>query len=68
MVDRGNMSVGDLVGSQLQGEDGFAGQRSSHFGLCVAVDCGWLRDKSMKRRSGQKCFVVMGGRRNGRSP
>ena len=37
MVDRRNMSVEDLIRSQLKSEAKSAGQRSSHFELCIAV-------------------------------
>ena len=38
MVDRRNMPVEDFIRSQLQSEEEFTDQRSSHFRLCVAVD------------------------------
>ena len=36
MVDRKNTPVGDLIQSQLQSEEEFTDQRSSHFKLCKA--------------------------------
>ena len=38
MVDRRNMSVEDLIRSQLKSEEKFTDQRSSHFKLCIAVN------------------------------
>ena len=38
MVDRRNMPVEDLIRSQLQPEEEFTDQRSSHFKLCIAVN------------------------------
>ena len=35
MVDRRNMSVEDLIRSQLKSEEKFTDQRSSHFKLCI---------------------------------
>ena len=37
-VDRRNMPVEDLIRSQLQNEEEFPDQRSSHFKLCIAVN------------------------------
>ena len=37
VVDRMNMPVEDLIRSQLQSEEEFTDQRSSHFKLCIAV-------------------------------
>ena len=45
MVDRKNMSVEDLIRSQLQSEE-FTDQRSSHFKLCIAVNFKSLWKKS----------------------
>ena len=38
MVDRRNMPAEDLIRSQLQSEEEFTDQRSSHFKLCIAVN------------------------------
>ena len=38
MVDRRNTPVEDLIRSQLQSEEEFTDQRSSHFKLCLAVN------------------------------
>ena len=38
MVDRRNMSVEELIRSQLKSEEKFTDQRSSHFKLCIAVN------------------------------
>ena len=38
MVDRRNMPVEDVIRSQLQSEEEFTDQHSSHFKLCVAVN------------------------------
>ena len=38
MVDRRNMPVEDLIRSQLQSEEEFTDQRSSHFKRCIAVN------------------------------
>ena len=38
MVDRRSMPVEDLIRSQLQSEEEFTDQRSSHFKLCIAVN------------------------------
>ena len=38
MVDRRNMSVEDLIRSQLQSEEKFTDRRSPHFKLCIAVN------------------------------
>ena len=38
VVDRRNMPVEDLIKSQLQSEEEFTDQRSSHFKLCMAVN------------------------------
>ena len=37
-VDRRNTTVEDLVRSQLQSEEEFTDQRSSHFKPCIAVN------------------------------
>ena len=49
MVDRRNMPVEDLIRSQLQREEEFTDQRSSHFKLCVAVNFKHCRKKSTPR-------------------
>ena len=36
MADHRNMPVEDLIRSQLQSEEEFTDQRSSHFKLCIA--------------------------------
>ena len=46
MVDRRNMPVEDLIRSQLQIEEKFSDQRSSHFKLCIAVNFKSLQEKS----------------------
>ena len=46
MVDRRNMPVEDLIRSQLQSEEEFTDQRSSHFKLCIAAHF-----KSLQKRS-----------------
>ena len=46
MVDRRNMPVEDLIRSQLQSEEEFTDQRSSHFKLCIAVNFKSLQKKS----------------------
>ena len=46
MVDRRNTPVEDLIRSQLQSEEEFTDQRSSHFKLCVAVVSSHCRKKS----------------------
>ena len=38
MVDHRNTPVEDLIRSQLQSEEKFTDQRSSHFKLCIAVN------------------------------
>ena len=38
MVDRRNTPVEDLIRSQLQSEEEFTDQRSSHFKLCIAIN------------------------------
>ena len=38
MVDRRNMSVEDLIRSQLKTEEKFTNQRSFHFKRCIAVN------------------------------
>ena len=38
VVDRRNMPVEDLIRSQLQSEEEFTDQRSSHFKLCITVN------------------------------
>ena len=38
MVDSRNMPAEDLIRSQLQSEEEFTDQRSSHFKLCIAVN------------------------------
>ena len=45
MVDRRNMPVEDFIRSQLQSEEEFTDQRSSHFKLCVAVNFKSLQKK-----------------------
>ena len=46
MVDHRNMPVEDLIRSQLQSEEEFTDQRSSHFKLCIAVTFKSLQKKS----------------------
>ena len=46
MVDRRNMLAEDLMRSQLQSEEEFTDQRSSHFKLCTAVNFKSLWKKS----------------------
>ena len=46
MVDRRNMPVEDIIRSQLQGEEEFRDQPSSHFKLCIAVNFKALYKKS----------------------
>ena len=46
MVDRRNTPVEDLIRSQLQSEEEFTDQRSSHSKLCVAVNFKSLQKKS----------------------
>ena len=46
MVDRRNMPVEDLIRSQLQSEEEFTDQHSSHFKLCMAVNFNHCRKKS----------------------
>ena len=46
MVDRRNTSVEDLKRSQLQSEEEFADQRSSHLKLCIAVNFKSLWEQS----------------------
>ena len=46
MIDRRNTPVEDLIRSQLQREEEFTDQRSSHFKLCIAVTFKSLRKKS----------------------
>ena len=46
MVDRRIIPVEVLIRSQLQSEEEFTGQRSSHFKLCVAVNFKSLLKKS----------------------
>ena len=38
MPDRRNMPVEDLIRSQLQSEEEFTDQRSSHFKLCIGLN------------------------------
>ena len=45
MVDRRNITVEDLLRSQLQSEEEFTDQRSSHFKLCIAVNLKSLQKK-----------------------
>ena len=45
-VDCRNTPVEDLIRSQLQSEEKFTDQHSSHFKLCIAVNF-----KSMKKKS-----------------
>ena len=45
MVDRRNMPVEDLIRSQLQSEEEFTDQRSSHLKLCIAVNFKSLQKK-----------------------
>ena len=49
MIDRRNMPVEDLIRSQLQSEEEFTDQRSSHFKLCVTVSFKSLEKKSVPR-------------------
>ena len=46
VVDRRNMPVENLIRSQLQSEEEFTEQRSSHFKLCIAVNFKSLQKKS----------------------
>ena len=46
MVERRNLSVEDLIRSQLKSEEKFTYQRSSHFKLCIAVISNHYRNKS----------------------
>ena len=46
MVDRRNTPVEDFIRSQLQSEEEFTDQRSSHFKLCKAVNFKSLWKKS----------------------
>ena len=46
MVNRRNTPVEDLIRSQIQSEEEFSDQRSSHFKLCIAVNFKSLQDKS----------------------
>ena len=46
MVDERNTAVEDLIRSQLQSEEEFTDQRSSHFKLCIAVSFNSLEKKS----------------------
>ena len=46
MVDRRNTPVEDLIRSQLQSEEEFTEQRSSHFKMCIAVNPNHCRKKS----------------------
>ena len=41
-----NRTVEDLIRSQLQGEEKFTDQRSSHFKLCIAVNFKSLQKKT----------------------
>ena len=45
VVDRRNMPVEDLIRSQLQSEEEFTDQRSSHFKLSIAVNLKPLQKK-----------------------
>ena len=38
MLDRRNMPVEDLIKSQLQSEEEFTDQHSSHFKLCITLN------------------------------
>ena len=38
MIDRRNTVIEDLIGSQLQSEEEFTDQRSSHFKRSIAVN------------------------------
>ena len=51
MVDRRNMPVEDLIRSQIQSEEEFTDQRTSHFKLCIAVNF-----KSLWKKSPQAFF------------
>ena len=51
MADRRNMSVEDLIRSQLKSEEKFTDQRSSHFKLCIAVNY-----KSLQKQICPKSF------------
>ena len=55
MADRRNKPVEDLIRSQLQSEEEFADQRSSHFKLCIAVDF-----KSLQKKSGPSFNLPFG--------
>ena len=46
MVDCRNIPVEDLIKSQLQSEEEFTDQRSSHFKLCISVNSRSLQKKS----------------------
>ena len=46
MVDRRNTPVEDLIRQQLQSEEEFTDQGSSHFKLCTAVNFKSLQKKS----------------------
>ena len=46
MVDRRNMPAEDLIRSQLQSEEEFTGQHSSHFKLGIAINFKSLWKKS----------------------
>ena len=46
MVDHRNTAVEDLIRSQLESEEEFTDQRSSHFKLCIAVNFNSLWKKS----------------------
>ena len=47
VVDRRNTPVEDLIKSQLQGEEEFTDQRSSHFKQCMAVSFISLWEKNL---------------------
>ena len=55
MVDRRNMSVEDLIRSQLKSGEKFTDQRSSHFKLCIAVNF-----KSLQKQSAPSFDMLFG--------
>ena len=58
IVDRGNAPVEDPVRSQLQSEEEFADQRSSHFKLCAAVNFKSMQKKSAPNFDLPFCTVI----------
>ena len=55
MVDGRNMPVEDLIRSQIQIEEGFTDQCSSHFKLCIAVNF-----KSLQKKFGPSFDLSLG--------